>query len=187
MPRASRTGSRPMRVHATRFSATTAAVALVSGLLLANQAAGHVVRGTDTWVHVAQPGVEISFTVSDEETAHALGFGADVSVWTDAWRVEADGKTCPIDADTAALSRKGGHMRFALRFDCGAIRESLELTPVFLSKPRPRVAHMARVLIGDRLAPFDLTSKAEPIVLKVGELLQSWNIALSQDYLGSRD
>ena len=180
-----------MRVHAMGLGAISAALALVSGLLLAGQAAGHVLRGTDTWVHVAQPGVEISFTVSDKETAQALGLGdgagGDASPWTEAWRVEADGKPCPIEANSAALSRKDGHLRFTLRFDCGAIRKRLELTPAFLSGDQLRVAHMARVLIGDRLAPFDIAAERAPIVLKVGELLQSWNIALSPDYLGSRD
>lgn len=92
-----------------------------------------------------------------------------------------------VEAGSPALLRKDGHLRFALRYSCGVIREKLELTPVFLSKAPPGGVHMARVLIGDRLAPFDLTAKAEPIVLEVGELLASWNIALSPDYLGSRD
>ena len=180
-----------MRVHAKCLGAIGLAVAAAFGSPFAGPADGHVLRGTDTWVHVAQPGVEISFTVSDKETAQALGLGdgagGDASPWTEAWRVEADGKPCPIEANSAALSRKNGHLLFALRFDCGAIRERLELTPVFLSGDQPRVAHMARVLIGDRLAPFDLAANPRPIVLKVGELLESWNIALSPDYLGSRD
>jgi len=180
-----------MRVPATPLDAIAAALALMPGLLFAGPADGHVLRGTDTWVHVAQPGVEISFTVSDTETARALGLGdgsgGDVTVWAEAWRVEADGKPCPIDANSAALSRKDGHLRFTLRFDCGSIREWLELTPAFLLGDQPRVAHMARVLIGDRLAPFGLSAGRAPIVLKVGELLATWNIALSPDYLGSRD
>ena len=154
-------------------------------------ATGHVMRGTATWVHIAEPGVEVSFTVSDLETARALGLGDQsddsIGAWAAAWRVEADGRPCPIEAGSRALTRKDGHLRFALRYRCGVIREKLELTPVFLSEAQPGSAHMARVLIGDRLAPFDLSVKAEPIVVKVGELLRSWNIALSPDYLGSRD
>lgn len=181
-----------MQACAVRLGAIALAVAAIFGSPFAGPADGHVLRGTETWVHIAEPGVEVSFTVSDPETARALDLSEEsdnsaARTWTSAWRVEADGKPCPVEAGSPALTRKGGHLRFALRYRCGVIREKLELTPVFLSEAPPGGVHVARVLIGDRMAPFDLTAKAQPIVLKVGELLTSWNIALSPNYLGSRD
>ena len=83
-----------MQVLVTRHTTNAIAAALLSGLLLAGQAGAHKLRGVETWVHVAQPGVELSITASDKETARALGLSessVDLTGWNEAWRVEADG------------------------------------------------------------------------------------------------
>ena len=162
-----------------------AAAACICALLLAGQSEAHRLRGTETWVHVAQPGIELSFTVSDKETAQALGLSDNYATWASAWRVETNGKPCTLAGQPQVRTGAHGHLRLGWRYRCNGTPERLVLTPTFLGAARRGDAHMARILIGDRLAPFDLAARPEPIVLDVGALLRGWDTQLSASFLGS--
>lgn len=152
----------------------------------------HSLLGTETWVHIARPGIELRITFFSERLAEVaeLSLSRDKSAsdrTLEIWMVESDGSPCKADTASVRSERSNGHLTIKLRFPCATVRKEVVLTPQFTRAIGRSRTNVLRVLAGDHLAEFQLRPVMRPIIIPVGNLMADRDVILSDEFLGGWD
>ncbi|MDA4844513.1 hypothetical protein [Hoeflea poritis] len=158
----------------------------------ANPLPAHSLSGTETWVHIARPGVELRITFFSERLAQAAQIGLSRSgPGSDGiagiWVVEGDGKACKADAASVRTERSNGHLTVKLRYPCASISREVVLTPRISAVIGRSRINVLNVLVGDHLVEFQLQSRKRPVTIPIGKLIADRDVVLSDDFLGGED
>ena len=152
-------------------------------------ATAHIIEGTETLIHVAAPGVEITFYASPQAWHRLTGGdetlpGAMLPVFAAAWAVSADGAACTPEPlqDSMAAAMDGDHVRLRLRFRCASVARRVSIQPSLPYDKSPEDIHLVRVLLADRMITGRLEGAAPRIDIPIADLLDRWQAALSPDF-----
>ena len=170
------------------------AIAILALLLISGSKPvfSHALNGTETWVHIAEPGIELRMTFFSEKLARAVELnlsrnnGSSASM-DEIWSVDSDGEPCNAEAGSIRSERSNGHLTIKLRYPCATMGEEVVLTPRFSSAFGRSRTNVLRVLVGDHLVEFQLRSGMRPVTIPVGKLIVDRNVVLSKEFLGGQD
>ena len=157
-----------------------------------NPLPAHSFSGTETWVHIARPGIELRITFFSERLAQAAELrlsrrhGASDGI-AQIWTVEADGNPCGADAASVRTERSNGHLTVKLRYPCASVSEDVVLTPRISAAIGRSRSNVLRVLAGDHLVEFQLRPRPRPVTIPVGKLLSKHGVVLSEKFLSTKD
>lgn len=147
----------------------------------------HVVSGTETLIHIAKPGVEITFYASPAAWQRLTGGGEGklkdkYAVFSEGWTVRADGRSCRAEVPDAEASMDGSHIRMRIRFLCASVTDSVSILPRL---PFGKVAsdrHIVRLVIADRMTATQFQPSDTQLTIPIGALLGRWKVPLAESF-----
>ncbi len=161
-----------------------------AGEVLLARAGDHGLLFSDIWIHMAQPGVEFSVTVTAARAEDLPGAGnGSAEDWgrqvPAGWQVTVDGKICPLDRQGPSLVKKAKSLRVDFRFLCALPGEEVLVTPRF--RPEEAANYSATLFIGGRITMIEMGPRPKALSVPLSALMESWGVRLAPKFINRAD